>query len=125
MCRSSEFDMKRATAEELKGFEGSDRVEWNSVLGMNAVKVWRSKDAQQLREQFGAAYKSRRCVLKFDHPDSENLRTFGPTPQAEIINLFFQPSLNLQLNVVFGDVASAFCQGKKLQRAAGMPRHRR
>ena len=64
-------------------------------------------------------YKSRWCVLGFDDPDSEVLKTFAPTPQAEIINLFFQTALNLKLNVVFGDVTSAFCQGKRLQREAG------
>ena len=135
-CRSDEFDMRKATAEEAKGFENSDHIEWNSVTGMRAVKVWRGKEAQELRKQYAGRilrsrmvrrkkpmpgvgnfkFKSRWCVLGFD---SESLHTFAPTPQAEIINLFFQAALNLKLGIVFGDVTSAFCQGKKLARAAG------
>ena len=138
-CRNDEFDVRKATVEETKGFAESDRTEWNSVTGMNAVRVWRGRDVQELRRQYAGRilrsrmvrrkkpmpgvgnfkYKSRWCVLGFDDPDSEVLRTFAPTPQAEIINLFFQTALNLKLNVVFGDVTSAFCQGKKLQREAG------
>ena len=138
-CRSDEFDMRKATVEEIKGFDGSDRTEWNSIVGMNAVRVWRGQEARELRERYAGRilrsrmvrrkkpmpgvgnfkYKSRWCVLGFDDPDSETLRTFAPTPQAEIINLFFQTALNLNLSVVFGDVTSAFCQGKRLQRAAG------
>ena len=138
-CRSDEFNMKKATPEELKGFRESDATEWNNVLGMGAVRVWKGSEAQQLRQEHAGRilrsrmvrrkkpmpgvgcfkYKSRWCVLGFDDPDGPELKTFSPTPQAEIINVFFQAALNLGLNVVFGDVTSAFCQGKKLRRAAG------
>ena len=47
--RSDEFDMRRATPEEKKGFEASDLKEWQSVTGMNAVKVWKGQDARDLR----------------------------------------------------------------------------
>ncbi|CAE7224945.1 RE2 [Symbiodinium sp. CCMP2592] len=138
-CRSDEFNMKRATPEEAAGFKESDLTEWNNVVGMNAVKIWRGTEARELRRQYAGRilrsrmvrrkkpmpgvgcfkYKSRWCVLGFDDPDGPDLRTFSPTPQAEVINVFFQAALNLGLQVVFGDVTSAFCQGKKLERAAG------
>ena len=137
--RNDEFDMRKANAEERKGFAESDTKEWQSVRGMNAVKVWKGAAAKDLRDKYSSRilksrivrrkkpmpgvgsfkYKSRWCVLGFGDPDVEDLRTFAPTPQTEVINMFFQVALNLQLKVVFGDVTSAFCQGKRLNRPAG------
>ena len=137
--RGDEFNMKRATEEEKEGFKLSDHTEWTNVVGMGAVKVWKGEDARELRKQFAGRilrsrmvrrkkpmpgvgcfkYKSRWCVLGFDDPDAADLRTFSPTPQAEVINVFFQTALNLGLSVVFGDVTSAFCQGRRLSRTAG------
>ena len=51
-CRNDEFDVRKATVEETKGFAESDRTEWNSVTGMNAVRVWRGRDVQELRRQY-------------------------------------------------------------------------
>ena len=137
--RNDEFDMRKANDEEKEGFAESDLKEWQSVKGMNAVKVWKGAAARELREKYGDRilrsrivrrkkpmpgvgsfkYKSRWCVLVFGDPDVEDLRTFAPTPQTEVINMFFQVALNLQLKVIFGDVTSAFCQGKKLNRPGG------
>ncbi|CAE7436187.1 RE1 [Symbiodinium necroappetens] len=134
------LDQKKVTLytfeEEKEGFKVSDHTEWTNVVGM---KVWKGEDARELRRQFAGRilrsrmvrrkkpmpgvgcfkYKSRWCVLGFDDPDAADLRTFSPTPQAEVINVFFQTALNLGLSVVFGDVTSAFCQGRKLARTAG------
>ena len=98
---------------------------------MGAVKVWKGAEAQRLREKYtlrsrmvrrkklmpGVGCFSRWCVLGLDDPDGDNL--FAATHQSEVINLFFEAALDLGLNVVFGDVTSAFCQGKKLTRARG------
>ena len=109
-CRSDEFNMKKATPEERQVFKESDAVEWNSVMGMKAVKVWKGSEAQQLRKTYAGRilrsrmvrrkkpmpgvgcfkFKSRWCVLGFDDPDAPELKTFSPTPQAEIINVFFR-----------------------------------
>ena len=136
-ARNDEFNMKRATAEEKKGFAESDQIEWGSVTGMGAVKVWKGAEAQTLREKYpdrilrsrmvrrkkpmpGVGcfkFKSQWCVLGFVDPDGDGLRTFAATPQSEVISIFFQAALRLNLNVVFGDVTSAFCRGKRLVRA--------
>ena len=138
-ARNDEFDMKKATPEDVAGFKVSDSGEWNSVTGMNAVKVWKGAEAQRLREIYGSRilksrlvrrkkpmpgignfkYKSRWCVLGFADPDGDALKTFAATPQTEVINMFFQAAASLKLKVVFGDVTAAFCQSRPLARTQG------
>ena len=86
---------------------------WQGGPGASSAVCWANSSepngATQTADAAGGSfkYKSRWCVLVFDDLDSENLRAFAPTPQAEIINLFFQTTLNLRPNAVFGDVTSA------------------
>ena len=104
---------------------------------MNAVRVWRGKEAQERRQQFaGRILRSRMVRRKQPMPRGvasstshggaswflttqtpKNLRTFAPTPQAEIINLFFPDNLELETQRGVWRRDLGFCQ--KLQRTAG------
>ena len=137
--RSSEFSMKDATADDVKGFAKSDEQEWNTICGLGAVKVLSPSEASDIRKSKphrilasrmvrrkkptpgigNFKYKSRWCVLGHGDPDSGTFKTFAPMPSTECISLFFQLALCLDLVMLFADVKSAFCQGDPLDRPQG------
>ena len=137
--RNSEFDMKLATPEEKRGFDDSDKKEWDAIVNMKAVKVHVGADARKIREEQGHRiitsrmirrkkpqpgvgnfkFKSRWCVHGHKDPDSHVLQTYSPMPCTESITMFFQTCLNLNLSVSLTDITNAFCQSNRLDRPQG------
>ena len=137
--KNSEFDMRKAGPEEIKGFEQSDSAEWQTIVDMGAVRVCSLEESNEVRRKLGHRviasrmvrrkkpmpgignfkYKSRWCVLGHGDPDSGSYKTFSPMPSTEAISLFFQIALCLGLKMSFADVKSAFCQSNPLNRPQG------
>ena len=138
-AKNSEFNMKNATPEERKGFTESDRTEWESILGMKAVRLLTPDECRQVKRDFphriissrmirrkkpmpglGAfKFKSRWCLHGHQDPDTGTFEAFSPTPSTEAITMFFQICLNESLKIFFLDVKNAFCQSKPLSRPRG------
>ena len=140
MRNNSEFNMKTASQEEKEGFNLADKAEWDAIANqLGAVKVHSGKDATEMRRKFSHRiissrmirrkkpmpglnnfkYKSRWCVHGHKDPDSGSFQTFSPMPSVESITMFFQMCLNLDLQLTFGDIKNAFCQGDALDRPDG------
>ena len=137
--RNSEFDMKKATPEELAGFKVSDALEWKTIDDLGAVQVLTGQEAIETRRKFhdrilssrmirrkkpmpgvgNWKFKSRWCLHGHHDPDGGTFKTFSPMPSSEAINLFFQLVLNLGFKIAYADVQSAFCQAKPLERPNG------
>ena len=137
--KNAEFDMSKATPEERRGFETSDLDEWKALCDLKAVQVLSKKEADQVRAKQANRiitsrmirrkkptpgvgnfkFKSRWCVHGHKDPDSHLLQTFSPTPSSESINLFFQVTLNEQLQLAFGDIRNAFGQSDPMCRPTG------
>ena len=137
--RGDEVQLRDLAVEERKMFAGSDLAEWESILGTNAVKVLRGREAQKAREQYPSRIlssrmvrrkkpveglgqwkaKSRWCIHGHKDPDTGSLSTYAPTPSGESLMLFLQSSLNLSHVFAFADVKSAFCQSNPIRRPAG------
>ena len=138
-AKNSEFCMKNASKEERKGFAESDKAEWKSIIGMNAVRILSKEEAKEVKEKFphriissrmirrkkptpGVGcfkYKSRWCLHGHQDPDTGTFEVFSPTPCTEAITLFFQICLNESLKASFLDVKNAFCQSNPLKRPRG------
>ena len=137
--KNGEFNMKTATAEEIKGFLLSDVAEWKAIEELGAVKVHHGLDAERIRKshphrvlssrmirrkkpmpgigQF--KYKPRWCVAGHQDPDTGKYQTFSPMPSVESITMFFQICLNMRFGLSFADIKNAFCQADKLDRPTG------
>eukprot|EP00435_Cladocopium_sp_Y103_P074255 s37_g47.t1 len=138
-AKTTEFDMRKANAEERVGFEGSDRDEWEAILKMSAAKVLSVEESKAVRERCpervissrmirrkkpmpgvgSFKYKSRWCLHGHQDPDTGEFEVFSPMPSTEAITMFFQLCLNLGLRVSFLDIKNAFCQADKLDRPKG------
>eukprot|EP00435_Cladocopium_sp_Y103_P028304 s1227_g7.t1 len=138
-AKNSEFDMKRATPEERKGFAEADKTEWESILGMKAVRLLSPDECKQVKRDFphriissrmirrkkpmpglGAfKFQSRWCLHGHQDPDTGTFEVFSPMPSAEAITMFFQICLNENLKLSFLDVKNAFCQSRPLSRPNG------
>ena len=137
--RNGEADVKTLPEDEKKMFRESDLAEWQSIVNTGAVVVHSGSAARELREKHSHRVlssrmvrrkkpipgigkwkaKSRWCVHGHTDPDLGRLTTYSPTPATESIMLFLQASLNCGLRISFADVKNAFCQSRKLNRAAG------
>ena len=140
-AKNSEFDMKQATPEEIKGFEASDLKEWEAILSMGSVRVLSKEESlkvianspervitsRMIRRKKPVPgvgnfkFKSRWCLHGHQDPDSMSgsFQVFSPMPSCESITLFFQIAINEQLLVCFLDIQNAFCQADRLDRPQG------
>ena len=137
--RSDEVDVRKLSREEQDMFNGSDQLEWESILKTKAVRVLTGKEASEARRRYPERVlssrmvrrrkplaelgawkpKSRWCIHGHTDPDTGSLVTYAPTPQVEGMQLFMQASINLGHSFSFCDVKNAFCQSNRLQRPAG------
>jgi hypothetical protein len=139
-ARNGEITWSQMTPEEKVQFQQADLKEWESLeKEFKAVKIWRGKEAQELRERYPDRIlssrmvrrkkpmpglheykaKSRFCVHGHKDPDSGTFKTFAPTPSAEALNLVAQVISNEDLLLLFADVKAAFAQADKLRRPRG------
>lgn len=140
-AKNSEFDMKQATPEEIKGFEASDLKEWEAILNMGSVRVLSKEESlkvianspervitsRMIRRKKPVPgvgnfkFKSRWCLHGHQDPDSMSgsFQVFSSMPSCESITLFFQIAINEQLLVCFLDIQNAFCQADRLDRPQG------
>ena len=113
-AKNSEFDMKQATPEEIKGFEASDLKEWEAILSMGSVRVLSKEESlkvianspervitsRMIRRKKPVPgvgnfkFKSRWCLHGHQDPDSMSgsFQVFSPMPSCESITLFFLDS---------------------------------
>ena len=63
--------------------------------------------------------KSRWCVLGYQDPDSEILKTFAPTPTTPVIYMFLLVVQATGMRWGSADVKNAFAQGKQFERPLG------
>ncbi len=138
-AKNGEFNMKRATPEEMKGFRIADVSEWQAIQDLGAVKVHHGAQATAIKKKFPHRvvssrmirrkkpmpgigqfkYKSRWCVAGHQDPDTGKFQTFSPMPSVESITMFFQICLNMKFKLSFADIKNAFCQADKLDRPTG------
>ena len=137
--RGDEISLKDLSQEEKTLFDKSDKVEWDAILGTKAVKILVGKEAQKMRELYPDRIvssrmvrrkkplpemhkwkaKSRWCLHGHADPDTGDLVTYAPTPQAEGMAMFLQVAVNYGFLTSFGDVKNAFCQSRPLARKRG------
>ncbi|CAE7227094.1 unnamed protein product [Symbiodinium sp. CCMP2456] len=119
--RNDEVDIKKLARDEQEMFLKSDAVEWEAILKTKAVRVATGAEAQRLRAKYpdrivssrmvrrkkptGDLHqwkaKSRWCLHGHADPDTGQLLTFAPTPQAESMMLFLQCGLSLNHSFAF------------------------
>ncbi|OLQ04125.1 hypothetical protein AK812_SmicGene12846 [Symbiodinium microadriaticum] len=137
--RNDEVSLKSLAKAERDMFEGSDLLEWKSIIDSGAVKVLTGQQAKEARARYPTRIlssrmvrrkkpvpglgkwkpKSRWCIHGHHDPDTGSLVTYAPTPASESLQLFLQASINLKHVRAFADVKSAFTQSLPLKRPAG------
>lgn len=133
------MSLKQLSEQEKEMFFKSDQAEWEAILGTKAVKVLLGRAADQARKEHPERIitsrmvrrkkpqpelhswkaKSRWCLHGHVDPDTGELVTYAPTPQAEGMAAFLQVAVNHHFTTSFGDVKNAFCQSDRLQRKKG------
>ncbi|CAK8995356.1 Uncharacterized protein SCF082_LOCUS4325, partial [Durusdinium trenchii] len=130
--RNDEVSLKDMNEEDKKLFDASDDTEWNAILGTKAVHVIVGEQASAARRRWPDRIlssrmvrrrkpqpelhswkaKSRWCVHGHRDPDTAE-------PQSEGLAMFLQVAVNEGMLCSFADVKNAFCQSRRLNRAAG------
>eukprot|EP00913_Durusdinium_trenchii_P008595 g8070.t1 len=130
--RNDEVSLKDMNEEDKKLFDASDDTEWNAILGTQAVHVIVGEQASAARRRWPDRIlssrmvrrrkpqpelhswkaKSRWCVHGHRDPDTAE-------PQSEGLAMFLQVAVNEGMLCSFADVKNAFCQSRRLNRAAG------
>ena len=138
--RNGEISWSQMTPEEVVKFKESDLAEWRSLENeFKAVKVWKGKQAEELRRIYKNRImtarvvrrkkpmpglhqfkpKSRFCVHGHRDPDGGSFKTFAPTPSAEAFHMVCQTITNARMHLLFADVKAAFAQSNPLKRPQG------